>query len=233
MRVYRLIILLMLLTFCISGASANTLSWQTMPILGTSVSNATGDVVVITGPTPTKPDGSFYTDVDGNIVLGPTIPHYSIVGDPLFGVGSPSMTQFYYNPNVCCDSSGHLYDPLVGVYSGSGINLDPLLTYHYKGVYTFTGTPGNPSYDIVAAENYAFGGYSFIMLMTGVSGFWPEDAGLWTYTETWQENVAGAQGDTIRATREFTVTAVPEPATLSLLGIGVAIIGVSRLRRRK
>ena len=142
----KFIVFLMALGLSIAGsglaqAQAN-LSWQTEPILGYDWSNATGDVVMITGPTPITPSGDFYYDVDGNKVLGPTIPHYSIPGDPLYGVGSPSVSTFYYNPNVW-DGSSHWYDPNAWVYSGSGVNLDAAKTYTYEGTFHFFGTPGN------------------------------------------------------------------------------------------
>src|ERR1035437_9243368 len=63
-----------------STALAQGFSWQTMPILGTDVLY-NGDVVVITGPQPLDGLSQPYLDTDGNQVLGPTIPHYSMVGD--------------------------------------------------------------------------------------------------------------------------------------------------------
>lgn len=82
-------------------AGAGSVSWQTEPILGYSyVSN--GDVLIQT---------------DNGWV---TIPHYSISGDPLEGVGGPGVSTFWINP-IVWDGSAHFYDPAVWVYSGSGV----------------------------------------------------------------------------------------------------------------
>jgi hypothetical protein len=216
-----------LCAFVAVPAMAN-FNWQTQPILGTSASDVTGDVVVITGPTPVKPGGGFYYDVDGNVVLGPTIPHYSTVGDPLFGIGSPSMTQFVINPTVW--SGTHWYDPTVSVYSGSGVYLDPLATYHYTGTYSFLGTPGNPAYDLLVAENASFSEDSgFIMLITGVGDFWLEDVGSWKYTETWMDN---ATLQSITSIRPFEVVAVPVPGAVLLGLLGLSAAGV-KLRKQR
>jgi hypothetical protein len=209
-----------------------SVSWQTTPILGYSSSSVTGDLVVITGPTPTKPGGGYYYDVDGNIVLGPTIPHYSMVGDPLYQVGSPSVSLFYINPTAWDSGSGHFYDPNVWVYSGSGVYLDTANTYHYTGVYSFLGTPGNPAYDVVAAENLAFSGApGFIMLSAGLGWLWPEDAGHWKYTETWTDNMDGVS---ISASRDFDVKLVPEPATIIVWSLlGMAVVGYRAWQRKR
>jgi hypothetical protein len=227
-KMKKLFVLLMVLGFFVggSGLAQAAFSWQTEPIMGYDYSTVTGDVVMITGPTPTQSGGGYYYDVDGNVVLGPTIPHYSISGDPLEGVGSPSVTTFYYNPTVW--DGTHWSDPTVYAYSGSGVNLNAGNTYSYTGVYDFLGTPGNLAYSVTAASATGFdGSVGFIMLNTGVGQFWLEDAGSWKYTETWTENETGLS---ITSVREFDVTPVPLPAAVWLLGTG--LVGLFGIRRR-
>jgi hypothetical protein len=138
------------------GTASADFSWQTQPIMGTDYSNATGDVVMITGPTPTDGSGNNYLDVDGDVVLGPTIPHYSTVGDPLFGVGSPSMTKFYFDPDTF--TGGHWTDEDTWIYSGSGINLNPTNTYanfnlkRNAQVWSRTPRPGSDSPSISGVD---------------------------------------------------------------------------------
>jgi len=210
-----------------TNAGATGLSWQTEPILGYSVSNATGDVVVVTGPQPLDGLGNPYYDVDGNPVMGPTIPHYSIAGDPLYGIGGPSVTKFYVGP-FTVDPVYGLCDVDTFVCSGSGVNLVAGNTYHYKGVYTLLGPGG---YDLTVAENGSFStSQSFIMLMTSVGYFWPSDVGDWKYTETWEDLTAGGS---ISSTRYFCVAPVPEPLTMTAVFMSVCGLGAYLRKRAK
>jgi hypothetical protein len=166
-----------------------TLNWQTEPILGYD-SYYTGDVVIVTGPTPI------------------TIPHYSMPGDPLQGVGDPSMTVFNIGQEV---------------HTGSGINVDAGHPYTVTGV--FTGPGGR----IVTTGPINFIGPADGFWMTwlgsvgdgsdglGLPALTSADVGLWTYTE----KVTGTVG--IEYTREFTV--VPAPAAIGLGLIGLALVG--------
>jgi hypothetical protein len=223
-----------LITICLIMVVASTamanLSWQTTPILGTGLSDVTGDVVVITGPTPTgNPDSldGFYYDEDGNLVLGPTIPHYSIEGDPLFGIGSPSMELFVINPNTW--EGGHWVDKVTQIHAGSGINVDPGHTYDWTRVWTYLGPGG--SYSMTNGTEYyaptqAEGGDGFVMLKGYIYDLWLEDIGQWQLTETWTDQ-AGGEGSFISSTNYFTV--IPEPATICMLGLGA----LSLIRRKK
>jgi len=69
------------------------------------------------------------------------------------------------------------------------------------------------------------------MLATQATYFWPSDVGDWVYTETWTNNATPS--DTITASADFTVKAVPEPATCivwSLFG-GIGVFAGWRRRR--
>src|SRR5659263_214273 len=63
-------------------------SWQTTPILGTS----------------TGYDGNVLVYTDSGVA---TIPHVSIPGDPLNGIGLPSMTLFHVGQTV--DAGSGIY----------------------------------------------------------------------------------------------------------------------------
>lgn len=205
------------------------LSFQTTPILGTGASSVTGDLVMITGPTPTTPNGDFYYDVDGNVVLGPTIPHYSMVGDPLYGVGSPSMTTFWINPNQLI--GGHWTDTATKILSGSGVYTDAV-PVSYRGIWSFLGNGPNAPYSLTAAsaDGVTFPS-DFIMLQNGLENMWLEDAGDWTYTEKWWHT--SDPNTSISYTANFRVVAVPEPVFFQFGALmGLSGLGVFKLRRR-
>jgi len=221
----RLLVSAVMLTGLVALSTAGlALSWQTEPIMGTGVTSITGDVVVITGPAPTKPDGSFYYDVDGNKVLGPTIPHYSIPGDPLYQVGSPSMTEFWINPNVF--ENGHWTDKTARIAHGSGINVTQGTVYTWTADWYFLGTPGNDPYHVTDTAAYT-ATESFVMLQGSLVDLWAEDVGKWRYTETWTDGT-----NTICSVRDFDVKAVPEPMSifLGIMGLG-SVAGFRRLRK--
>lgn len=223
-----------LLTFIIIFSLSNSayaLSWQTTPIMGYSAANVTGDLVVITGDTPTDSEGNFYFDVDGNLVLGPTIPHYNESEHSLYGIGDPSVSTFVFDPNVWDGS--HWIDEEMEIHSGSGINVTAGHSYTYERTYSFC-EPGS-AYNLTATGGYN-AIFDFVMFQSILYSLWLEDAGDWTYTETWTDNDTG---ESISAYKEFELvnvpgsglTSVPEPATLALLGPGLLFCGF--LSRKK
>ena len=188
--------------FCMAfggAANATELAWQTAPVLGTAYSY-TGDVVI--------------TTTTGAI----TIPHYSLPGDPLNGVGGPSMTLFGGGQSVV---------------TGSGVWVVPGVTYDITGVFqqisggsrtvTYGETyTGNAEFIMEAFFNsdYLTAGSPMSNLLTSA------DIGKWTYTETWT-----AGSNSITATNAFTV--IPEPGTMLLLGAALLGLGAARRYSRK
>lgn len=244
------IILIAILAFFSLVELAFGLTWQTAPIMGydavtlSETGVVTGHVTVITGETPTKDDGTFYYDEDGNKVLGPTIPHYSMSaappsGDNLYLIGDPSVTEFYIDPDTMVDygttSGSHLTDLDSKIRSGSGVNLTALENYNYDRKYSFLGNGVNGAYDVEYATGF-FTGHNFVMLRSTLSQLWLEDIGDWVYTEKWTEI---SSGEFITASNAFSVSLisssslnpVPEPGTLFLLGSG--IIGMCGFWRKK
>lgn len=194
--------------FNAAGQSA-TLSWHDTPIMGSFV-----DATVL---------GQFTVTVNGSPQL---IPDSNTL---------PSQSIFTYDPIVCC-SSGHLYDPSVAAWAASSVNVDLGSDYTYKGNWAFLGNGPNPAYNFDFPMNVWLGSWGFPIaeLYSSVTDFWFEDAGNWQYTETWTGTAGPDNGASITFTRDFAVAlpaVVPEPASIALLGIGLAALGFSRRRR--
>jgi len=229
MKRWLAVVLLLGFAVLLSGTAYAAPSWQTEPILGYGSSAVTGDVVVITGPQPVDGGGNAYHDVDGNVVMGPTIPHYSIVGDPLFGIGAPSVTRFDPNSPLVTLGGAEFHwwpdGPGLEINSGSGIYLDAGHTYHWKQVF---GAPSGA--EVVWEDNFTDGGDGFVMLYGAGVKTSQIEAGAWSYSESWTDLATGAA---ISAERQFSV--IPEPASLivwSLIG-GVGAAGAWLRRRRQ
>ena len=200
----------MLITMMGLGSAQADFTWQTQPILGHSVSDATGDVVVTT---------------DAGQV---TIPHVNLPGDLLYGVGLPGVSQFYFNPDTF--TGGHWTDTVTTVAMGSGVYLNAGTTYTWTSTWSFLGTPGNSAYNLTDTGIYDQG-QTYVMLMSYINNFWLEDAGNWQYTQGWTDNASG--GLSITSTPvDFTLTAVPLPPTALLLAPGLLGLGLLRLRKR-
>jgi hypothetical protein len=189
-----------------SVAAASTLSWQNGPIMGVNVdASVSGQLTIDTNSGPI------------------TIPQYS--------GADPSMTVFYYTPNVSC-GSGCLYDPSMYVWAASAVNVDLTSTYDYTGVWTFLGTPGNPTYDIDFPDNtWGPSGFTVAELYSSIGQFWNTDAGPWSYTETWTGISGPDTGASITSTRDFELVPTPEPTSVLLLLSGTLCL--AGLRRRK
>jgi len=217
----KLFVLLMVLGFFVggSGLAQAAFSWIDEPILGYD-SVYDGNIVIITGSTPEKPGGGFYTGEDGQVVLGPTIPHYSGIlpssldypgSDPLAGVGSPSMTVFTVGQSVHTGSA--LYTD-TSEFSWSAVFTGPTRTLSYNGSYdgtTYWMTWNTPD-----------GGGDG----SGISTLTAADVGNWTYVETYTNST----GVVLTSTRDFEVRPVPLPAAVWLLGTG--LVGLFGVRRR-
>ena len=195
---YLFVVLVALFGLTASAAWA-TFGWQTRPMLGDTASSVTGDMVIVTGPQPLDPLGNPYYDLDGNVVLGPTIPHYSIPGDPLFGIGWPSKTWFWFDPSTWSSGYGTYYDPTTRVYSSAGMYLN--LNHTYDIVYTWSFL-GVPPYDVPLTSDDVPGDPGFRMSSVYLYDLWAEDAGPWKYTEKWSDQ---ATGEYVQFARAFSV----------------------------
>ena len=208
----------------VSGTASATLSWQTAPLLGYTVTKV--DCV-----------GAGDTDLFVETRVGPYgglyVPHYSEVGDPYYGVGGPGVTVFVIDPDTY--EAGHWTDKVVSIAAGSGVNVDLDHTYDWNRTWSYLGV-------LQAPYSISYGGVytataTFVMLggpaakyVPGkeISDLWAEDVGDWKLVETWTDRAGGS----ISFERDFEVKLVPEPLTMLGMFLGVGSVGAYIRKRR-
>lgn len=111
-----------------------------------------------------------------------------------------------------------------------GVNTGGLLTYGGGLTLDFGTTfSGNQTWDLFSIGGSETGNFTSVALTGNYSGSLTNNgSGVWELTDG-----GGNAWSFSQASGDLTFIAVPEPATIALLGAGVAILGVHLARRRK
>ncbi|HEX4508127.1 MAG TPA: PEP-CTERM sorting domain-containing protein [Alphaproteobacteria bacterium] len=156
-----------------------------------------------------------------------------------FGDGGTASGSFTFDPSIsgCCSA-------------GSNINIITSTTAGYAGAI-FDSSASNPAYAFWNTQNYMSGGNSYSLLEIAAKYFGGAGQdylvlefenfvpgqdnliltqGQGPFGGSYEENLSGG----IRyATGAPTVTAAPEPASITLLGASIAGLGWARRKRRR
>ena len=209
----------------LAQAAPGDISWQTQPVLGYSSTQGAGPGFNSGSGNWTQ---SVYVATGAGVI---TLPQYSILGDVFYQVGA-------WTPTFTNSSS-------LVVWDASAVNYTAGRTYNIAEQWDFLG-PGGPVVGISGQGQTVgaliSGGVFTDPSHTGVV-FWHSDNlkflndpflpnGNWKYTQTWTNVYNSA--DTITASTNFTVNAIPEPETYAMMLAGLGLMGfVARRRKQK